>query len=146
MIFASTVKSPSGMRWPRNATGPVSPRSTAPRPSGNTRLPFSVRGARSPVAGVVGCRKPQRLVLSAPSNESDLSRHVEAQSNGPLASDPAWTRNQSYVAVPPPFVPRKAARPTFSGAVIGAAWPAWPISVQVAPSSGENSPITFVPS
>ena len=81
-----------------------------------------------------------------PLNWSDCGEQFAPQVTGVSAEDPPCRRAQSNDAVPPPLLPRKATTPTRNGPASVAPWPAWPISVQVAPSSPENSPVTFVPS
>ena len=79
--------------------------------------------------------------ISVPSNSSQLSPPPPAVAgrSGRLRRWPSWTRNHSNVALPAPWPPRNAVSPTRSGAARGASWPSWPIRVQVAPLSSENS-------
>ena len=82
-------------------------RGCRPRSAGRARRWPASSGAGSSSAT---CRARRRTSPSA----SGTCRRSRPGRRPPSR---AWTRNQSNVAVPPPLQPRKAARPTRSGAV-----------------------------
>ena len=121
-----------GQRLAEEGHGPVSAWSSAPAPSGKARLPPSIRGARAPVAGVVGMpeapalgveRAVERVRLGAGTCRRSRTGRRPPSPRG-RGTSRRW-RCRRRCSRGTRRGPRAAARCS------GAAWPAWPISVQV---------------